>query len=57
MGDPIPFWRDDPDYFPLRDERRSAHMADRHRRRIDSALDAAVADGSFAVVIRAGDLR
>ena len=54
MGDPIPYWQDDPDYFPVRDERRVKHLAEiRRRRRIESAVNAAVADGSYAVVVRA----
>lgn len=53
MGDPIPIWRDDPDYFGVRDERRAGHVAEIRRRRwIENVVDAAIADGSYAVVIR-----
>lgn len=50
---PIPIWRDDPDYFGVRDERRAGHVAEIRRRRwIENVVDAAIADGSYAVVIR-----
>jgi len=53
MSNPIPFWRDDIDYFPPRDERRERHVAEiKRRRRSENAIDAAVADGSYLVVVR-----
>ena len=52
-SNPIPYWRDDPDYYPPKDARRSAHMAEiKRRRRIDGMIDAAVGDKSYSVLIK-----
>jgi len=49
----VPYWRDDPDYFPPKDERRPAHMAEiKRRRRVDAMIDAAAGDRSYSVVVK-----
>ena len=49
----VPYWRDDPDYFPPRDERRPAHMAEiRRRKRIDGIVVATAGDKSHSVLLR-----
>ena len=53
----VPFWRDDPDYFAARDERKPAHMAEiKRRRRIDGMVDAAVGDRSYSMIVKPREL-
>lgn len=48
----VPYWMDDEDYFPLKDERRPAHVAEiKRRRRITGMIDACVGDRSYSVLI------
>lgn len=53
MGEPIAWWRDDPDYYAAVDARRPPHLAEiRRRRRLDAQVAAAAADGSYAVLVK-----
>ena len=53
----IPSWMDDPDYYPVRDPRRPAHLAEiKRRRRIDGMVDAAVADRSYSMIVKPREL-
>ena len=54
----IPYWQDDPDYYPMKDERRPAHMAAiRRRRRIDGMINASVADKSYSMIVKPRELK
>jgi hypothetical protein len=56
-SNPIPVWRDDPDYFPVKDARRPAHMAEiKRRKRIDGMVDAAVGDKSYSMIVKPREL-
>jgi hypothetical protein len=53
----IPRWRDDPDYYPSSDSRKSEHLAEiKRRRRIDGMVDAAVADRSYSMIVKPREL-
>lgn len=52
MGDPVPYWRSDPDYYSVRHEHRTEHLRRIEcNRRIDARIDASSGDGSYAVLV------
>lgn len=54
----VPYWRDDPDYYPAKDKRRPAHMAEiKRRKRITGMIDACVGDRSYSMIVRPGELK
>ena len=55
--DPIPWWRGDPDYYPVKDPRRPAHLkAIKIQKRINARICASAGDGSYAVVVTREDI-